>query len=116
MTKGNPRQHWLKALIASVSEGNLSDFAEKTRMDYTGLNLMVNGKRPISEKTVIKIANRLKVEPPKGMDVPLPKRQETANAPGEVSVKADDLSELASEMRLMRHLLNAVLDRLPPKP
>lgn len=67
-TKENPRQHWLKELVRTRFEGSLKAFSEKTKMDYTGLNLMVNGRRAISEKMVIRICNRLKVAPPEGME------------------------------------------------
>lgn len=67
MVKQPSRSAWLKALVNKVSEGNLASFAERTRMDYTGLNLMVNGKRAISEKTIIKLCSRLSVDPPDGV-------------------------------------------------
>lgn len=61
------RQVWLRALVQAKDSGNLAAFAERVKMDYTSLNLYYNGKRGISEKTVIRICNKLNIPPPVGV-------------------------------------------------
>lgn len=64
MAKANPRQDWLRALVNRFSEGNVTAFAARVKMDPSVMNMLVNGKRPITEKTVVKLCSRLNVEPP----------------------------------------------------
>jgi plasmid maintenance system antidote protein VapI len=63
------RQDWLKSLLTSKAEGVISALSDKLRMDPTSVSLMVHGKRPISEKMAVRIANRLHVSLPEGMSI-----------------------------------------------
>lgn len=80
MDKGNQiaRQSWLKAVIAKRADGNVSDFSKRYSLDYTGMVLMLSGKRAISEKTMVKVANRTGEPLPEGYiaNVGIPKSTE----------------------------------------
>lgn len=63
MPAANPRQDWLRALVNRFAEGNVTAFANRVKLDPSVMNLLVNGKRPITEKTVVKLCSRLGVQP-----------------------------------------------------
>lgn len=60
-------RNWLKELIISLSEGDVSAFAKRYKLDRPSLSLMVNGKRKVSEKMVYRISSRTGRPVPKGM-------------------------------------------------
>ena len=58
----NPRQHWLQSLVNTHANGVAKDFATRVGINLTSVYLFLNGERPISDKTVVKVSNALGVK------------------------------------------------------
>lgn len=116
MTVSKPRQLWIKGLVAKYGDGDLQAFADKVKIDRSTISLLYHGHRAVSDKYAIRISNRLKVDPPADLKLQNVEPRETTADPGsgKVLVEAKDLSELVEEVKLHRHLLNAILERMKP--
>ena len=89
MVTDDQKRAWLNRLLHLKAGGDKQRLAELLGMNRTQISLMLGGKqpRPISEKNVYRIANKLHVEPPHGMEVmseAAPRKEVTkSNALGE---------------------------------
>lgn len=66
-TSPTSRKQWLQELVNTYSDGVTKDFANRVGIDPTGLYLYLGGKREVSDRTVIKVCNKLSIMPPEGM-------------------------------------------------
>lgn len=96
------RRTWLRGLLNTYADGDIGALAGLVKMNRTPLSLMLNGRRTITDKTVVRICNRLKVEPPASMQVDLP-RNETKQAEDQPT------TDLSAQLAALNNSINGLL-------
>lgn len=67
MSATNPRLHWLQRLVTQYGEGDVQAFSDRVKINRSTISLLLHGHREVSDKYVVRICNRLHVEPPPGV-------------------------------------------------
>ena len=111
----SPRQKWFVLLIGKHADGDIKAFAPKCGVDRTTLSLFVNGHKEPSDKHVVRVANRLNVQPPpevleynglnKQPEVPPPIKET-------VTIDRDQFNDLLDQVKLQTRLLNMLVSKL----
>lgn len=78
MVGQDQRRDWLNRLLVLKADGNKGAFADMLGLNRSSISLYLSGDRELSDRTVYRIANKLKVPPPKGMEVTMPGQEPAA--------------------------------------
>lgn len=103
---------WLSGLINKHSEGDLTAFAKRYKLNRSAVSLMVNGKRKMSDKSVVRIASRTGAKPPTGFTVYEERNELQQEVAEPTSVPIGQFEEVVTLLKSQMRLTISALDRL----
>jgi transcriptional regulator with XRE-family HTH domain len=111
LTVLSARQKWFKDLVGKHANGDVKAFAAKSGVDRSTVSQYVNARKEPSDKHVIRVANRLNLQPPDDVLTYTPESKAPAReVPSTVS--REDYDALIQLMRAQVRLTNQALDRI----
>lgn len=113
MATRDQKKDWLNRLLHTKANGDKGLLADILKMNRSSVSLWLGGSRELSEKMVYRIANRLKAEPPTGMDViaqPKPEAQNVTDRNNGAQAPTND--ELREMLKVQTRLTMSALDKL----
>lgn len=111
MVGQDQRRDWLNRLLLMKADGNKGAFADMIEINRSSVSLYLSGDRELSDRTVYRIANKLKVPPPKGMEVRMP-GDEIVQHPETSSPTTPHEEELAKMLERVLDQNDALVKRL----
>ena len=110
MNAQTARKRWLQELVDKRYNGVARDFAEAVDINETSIYLALSGSRKISDKTIVRVANKLKAEPPKEVhEYAIESKTPSAVSEPTGKSEADELREL---LKAQVRLTNLALDEI----